>query len=68
MLIVKALVSGLDLLLVASALVSRFTRFSVDREELTSLGKVFGVSLAFHVAYLFVARRPPHAWADHPGF
>ncbi|EMA06292.1 NrfD/PsrC family molybdoenzyme membrane anchor subunit [Haloferax denitrificans] len=66
--IAKALVSGLGLLLVVSVLVSRFTRFSVDREELTSLGKVLGIFLAFHVVYLLAAERLPHAWADHFGF
>ncbi|AFK19900.1 molybdopterin oxidoreductase [Haloferax mediterranei ATCC 33500] len=63
--IAKALVSGLGLLLVVSILADRFTKFSVNREELTSLGKVLGIFLAFHVVYLLAAERLPHAWADH---
>src|SRR6056297_2703609 len=63
--IAKALVSGLGLLLVVSLLADRFTRFEVDREELTSLGKILGIFLAFHVVYLLAAERLPHAWANH---
>src|SRR6056297_2267113 len=63
--IAKALVSGLGLLLVVSVLADRLTNFEVDREELTSLGKILGIFLAFHVVYLLAAERLPHAWADH---
>lgn len=63
--IAKALVSGLGLLLVVSVLADRYTNFEVDREELTSLGKILGIFLAFHVVYLLAAERLPHAWADH---
>jgi len=63
--IAKALVSGLGLLLVVSLLADRLTNFEVDREELTSLGKILGIFLAFHVVYLLAAERLPHAWADH---
>src|SRR6056297_400491 len=63
--IAKALVSGLGLLLVVSVLADRFTNFEVDRDELTSLGKILGIFLAFHVVYLLAAERLPHAWADH---
>ena len=66
--IAKALVSGLGLLLVVAVLADRFTDFEVDREELTSLGKILGIFLAFHVVYLLAAERLPHAWADHFGF
>jgi molybdopterin-containing oxidoreductase family membrane subunit len=63
--IAKALVSGLGLLLVVSVLADRLTNFEVDREELTSLGKILGIFLAFHVVYLLAAERLPHAWAEH---
>lgn len=63
--IAKALVSGLGLLLVVAILVDRFTKFRVDRDELSSLGKVLGIFLAFHVVYLLAAERLPHAWAEH---
>src|SRR6056297_2414181 len=63
--IAKALVSGLGLLLVVSVLADRFTNFEVDRDELTSLGKILGIFLAFHVVYLLAAERLPHAWANH---
>ncbi|KAB1187251.1 MULTISPECIES: NrfD/PsrC family molybdoenzyme membrane anchor subunit [Haloferax] len=66
--IAKALVSGLGLLLVVGVLADRFTNYEVDREELTSLGKILGIFLAFHVVYLLAAERLPHAWADHFGF
>src|SRR6056297_1241849 len=66
--IAKALVSGLGLLLVVSIMVDRFTNYEVDREELTSLGKILGIFLAFHVVYLLAAERLPHAWANHFGF
>ncbi|EMA59469.1 molybdopterin oxidoreductase [Halorubrum kocurii JCM 14978] len=48
-----------------SVLADRYTNFEVDREELTSLGKILGIFLAFHVVYLLAAERLPHAWADH---
>ncbi|QGA84396.1 NrfD/PsrC family molybdoenzyme membrane anchor subunit [Halomicrobium sp. LC1Hm] len=66
--IAKALVSGLGLLLVVSILADRYTGFDADRDELTSLGKMLGIFLAFHVVYLLAAERLPHAWADHFGF
>ncbi|WP_411965162.1 NrfD/PsrC family molybdoenzyme membrane anchor subunit [Haloferax sp. YSMS24] len=66
--IAKALVSGLGLLLVVAVLADRLTDYRVDREELTSLGKILGIFLAFHVVYLLAAERLPHAWADHFGF
>lgn len=66
--IAKALVSGLGLLLVVSILADRFTAFTADRGELTSLGKLLGIFLAFHVVYLLAAERLPHAWAHHFGF
>ncbi|KAB1197464.1 MULTISPECIES: NrfD/PsrC family molybdoenzyme membrane anchor subunit [Haloferax] len=66
--IAKALVSGLGLLLVVAVLADRFTNYEVDREELTSLGKILGIFLAFHVVYLLAAERLPHAWAEHFGF
>ncbi|WP_135820843.1 NrfD/PsrC family molybdoenzyme membrane anchor subunit [Halostella litorea] len=66
--IAKALVSGLGLLLVVAVLVDRYTEFEADRGELTSLGKILGVFLAFHVVYLLAAERLPHAWANHFGF
>ncbi|RKS82902.1 molybdopterin-containing oxidoreductase family membrane subunit [Haloarcula quadrata] len=66
--IAKALVSGLGLLLVVSILADRLTNYEVNREELTSLGKLLGIFLALHVVYLLAAERLPHAWADHFGF
>jgi molybdopterin-containing oxidoreductase family membrane subunit len=63
--IAKALVSGLGLLLVVAIVADRLTEYEVDREELTSLGKILGIFLAFHVVYLLAAERLPHAWAGH---
>ncbi len=47
---------------------NRLTNSEVNREELTSLGKLLGIFLALHVVYLLAAERLPHAWADHFGF
>ncbi|AFO59341.1 NrfD/PsrC family molybdoenzyme membrane anchor subunit [Natrinema sp. J7-2] len=65
MFIMKALVSGLALLLVTSILVDRFTRFRFPRELVPELGKLLGIFVAVHVVYLVAAERLPHAWAAH---
>ena len=61
--IVKALVSGLGLLLVTAIIADRFTNFEFETDLRTRLGKSLGVFLAVHVVYLLAAERLPHAWA-----
>ena len=68
MFIMKALVSGLALMLVVAVLADRFTRFELSRELVPELGKVLGIFVAVHIVYLLAAERLPHAWADHFGF
>ena len=63
--IAKALVSGLGLLLVVAIVADRTTKFDLDAELRTRLGKYLGVFLAVHVVYLLAAERLPHAWAEH---
>ncbi|APX00225.1 molybdopterin oxidoreductase (plasmid) [Halobiforma lacisalsi AJ5] len=63
MFIMKALVSGLALLLVTAIVVDRVTRFRMPRELVPELGKVLGIFVAVHVVYLVAAERLPHAWA-----
>ena len=63
--IAKALVSGLGLLLVAAIVADYTTRFELEAELRTRLGKFLGVFLAVHVVYLLAAERLPHAWAAH---
>ncbi|AXR77791.1 NrfD/PsrC family molybdoenzyme membrane anchor subunit [Natrarchaeobaculum sulfurireducens] len=64
MFIMKALVSGLALLVVTAILVDRFTRFRLPQKLVPELGKVLGVFVAIHVVYLVAAERLPHAWAS----
>lgn len=61
--IVKALVSGLGLLLVTAIVADRLTNFEFETDLRTRLGKYLGVFLAVHVVYLLAAERLPHAWA-----
>ncbi|SFJ00927.1 NrfD/PsrC family molybdoenzyme membrane anchor subunit [Natronobacterium gregoryi] len=63
MFIMKALVSGLALLLVTAILIDRFTQYRLPKELVPELGKVLGVFVAVHVVYLVAAERLPHAWA-----
>ena len=65
MFIMKALVSGLALLLVTAILVDKFTRYDLPRELLPNLGKVLGVFIAIHIVYLVAAERLPYAWAEN---
>ncbi|WP_254769367.1 NrfD/PsrC family molybdoenzyme membrane anchor subunit [Salinilacihabitans rarus] len=68
MFIMKALVSGLALLLVTAILADRLTRFRLPEALVPELGKVLGVFVAVHVVYLVAAERLPHAWAAHFDF
>jgi molybdopterin-containing oxidoreductase family membrane subunit len=63
MFIMKALVSGLALVIVTGVLADRYTRFELPRERVPELGKVLGVFVAVHIIYLLGAERLPHAWA-----
>ena len=65
MFIMKALVSGLALMLVVAILADRFTRFEFSRELVPELGKVLGIFVAVHIVYLLAAERLPHAWAEN---
>jgi molybdopterin-containing oxidoreductase family membrane subunit len=68
MFIMKALVSGLALVLLTGILADRLTKFELPKEDVTELGKVLGVFVAVHVVYLLGAERLPHAWAANFGF
>jgi len=68
MFIMKALVSGLALLLVVAILADRYTSFELPRSQVTELAKVLGIFVAVHIVYLLAAERLPHAWADSFGF
>ncbi|WP_181686094.1 NrfD/PsrC family molybdoenzyme membrane anchor subunit [Halorhabdus salina] len=68
MFIMKALVSGLALMLVTAILADRFTRFKLSTELVSELGKVLGVFVAVHIVYLVGAERLPHAWAANFDF
>jgi len=68
MFIMKALVSGLALMLVTAILADRFTRFKLSKELVPELGKVLGVFVAVHIVYLVGAERLPHAWAANFDF
>lgn len=63
MFIMKALVSGLALLLLTAIIVDRFTNYELSRDLVPELGKLLGVFIALHVVYLLAAERLPHAWA-----
>jgi molybdopterin-containing oxidoreductase family membrane subunit len=63
MFIMKALVSGLALLLVVAILADRATSFELPREQVPELGKLLGVFVAVHIVYLLGAERLPEAWA-----
>jgi molybdopterin-containing oxidoreductase family membrane subunit len=65
MFIMKALVSGLALMLVVAILADRFTHFELSRELIPELGKVLGIFVAVHIVYLVAAERLPHAWAEN---
>jgi len=65
MFIMKALVSGLALVLVVSILADRYTNFELSPEMVPELGKVLGVFVAVHIVYLLGAERLPHAWAGN---
>ncbi|QGN08011.1 molybdopterin oxidoreductase [Halorhabdus sp. CBA1104] len=68
MFIMKALVSGLALVLVVAILADKFTRFELSKELVPELGKVLGVFVAVHIVYLVGAERLPHAWAANFDF
>ena len=63
MFIMKALVSGLALMIVTAVLADRYTNFELPRERVPELGKILGVFVAVHIVYLLGAERLPHAWA-----
>jgi len=63
MFIMKALVSGLALVLVVAILADRFTRFRMPRDQVADLGKILWVVISIHIIYLVAAERLPHAWA-----
>ncbi|MDR5655749.1 NrfD/PsrC family molybdoenzyme membrane anchor subunit [Halodesulfurarchaeum sp. HSR-GB] len=65
MFIMKALVSGLGLLLVTAVLVDKFTRYQLPQKLVPDLGKILGVFIAVHIVYLVAAERLPHAWASN---
>ena len=68
MFIMKALVSGLALVIVTAILADRYTTFELPREQVPELGKVLGVFVAVHIVYLLGAERLPDAWAGNFGF
>ncbi|MFC7209837.1 NrfD/PsrC family molybdoenzyme membrane anchor subunit [Natronoarchaeum sp. GCM10025321] len=65
MFIMKALVSGLGLLLVTAIVLDRTTKFRLEEDLVSELAKVLGVFVAVHVVYLVAAERLPHAWAEN---
>ena len=65
MFIMKALVSGMGLLLVTAIIADRFTNFRLPEKLVPELGKVLGVLIALHIVYLVAAERLPHAWAEN---
>ncbi|MFW6265496.1 MAG: NrfD/PsrC family molybdoenzyme membrane anchor subunit, partial [Halanaeroarchaeum sp.] len=68
MFIMKALVSGLALVIVTAVLADRYTRFELSRDLVPELGKILGVFVAVHIVYLLAAERLPHAWAANFDF
>ncbi|MGM0372614.1 MAG: NrfD/PsrC family molybdoenzyme membrane anchor subunit, partial [Halobacteriota archaeon] len=68
MFIMKALVSGLALVIVTAVLADRYTRFELSRDLVPELGKLLGVFVAVHIVYLLAAERLPHAWAANFDF
>lgn len=65
MFIMKALVSGLGLLLVTAVLADKFTRYRLPKKLVPELGKILGVFIALHIVYLVAAERLPIAWAEN---
>ncbi|MDR5674618.1 NrfD/PsrC family molybdoenzyme membrane anchor subunit [Halalkaliarchaeum sp. AArc-GB] len=65
MFIMKALVSGLGLLLVTAVLADKFTRYRLPEKLVPELGKILGVFIALHIVYLVAAERLPIAWAEN---